>query len=485
MGEGSFMQQLLSDLLGMMGKGGPQPWDFASQFAMSVASEGNPEANIDPLLRMEYERLAPVAQLHVEEVTGFPLDAPGTTSELRVVTRQSWAREALEAWRPLFSELTGALATSGPGGAAGPGSLGKSATGGLPEAPDLGSPGDLGGGLPGDLGGGSPDQGGGGAADILGSGLPGDLGGNLPGSFGAGFPSDPSGGFPSGLFGGLGDDLEGAGDGDDFGMGAMGELLARWLSAMQPMLVGLQLGYAVGHLARHVMGRSEVPLPWEPRRGLLVVAPNVEGFAGSWDLPLDEMRLWVLMREMISHAIWQRPTLSKAFRDLAHNYARSYQERPEDLDMMSSFEAPDLTDPDLMERLLDDPASFLGSLRSQSQRELAEKLRLIVTVIDGFVDFSLMKASEGLLSSAGRIEEALRRARMNRDRPLALLTTMFGVATQPGDLERGRGFVSGVVERGGQDQLRRLWYEARMLPNPPEVEAPGLWLARLEMEEAQ
>lgn len=473
------MQQLLSDLLGMMGKGGPQPWDFASQFAISVASEGNPEANIDPLVRMEYERLAPVAQLHVEEVTGFPLDVPGTTSELRVVTRQSWAREALEAWRPLFSELTGAIAESGPSAPAGPGSLGKSATDGLPEAP--------GGGSLGDLGGGSPRQGSGGASDIFGGGLPGGLSGNLPGSFGGGgFPSDSSGGFPAGLFGGYGDDLEGAGDGeDDFRMGAMGELLARWLSAMQPMLVGLQLGYAVGHLARHVMGRSEVPLPWEPRRGLLVVAPNVEAFAGSWDLPLDEMRLWVLMREMISHAIWQRPTLSRAFRDLAHSYARSYQERPEDADMMSSFEAPDLTDPDLMERLLDDPASFLGSLRSQSQRELAEQLRLIVTVIDGFVEFSLMKASEGLLSTTGRIEEALRRARMNKDRPLALLTTMFGVATQPGDLERGRGFVSGVVQRGGQDQLRRLWYEARMLPKPPEVEAPGLWLARLEMEEAE
>jgi len=470
------MQQLLSDLLGMMGKGGPQPWDFASQFAMSVASEGKPEANIDPLLRMEYERLAPVAQLHVEEVTGFPLDVPGTTSELRVVTRQSWAREALEAWRPLFSELTGAIAASGPGGLEGLGGQGRlpgmGSFGGTsnPEGLGSGSPSDLGPGLPSDLAGGFPGD--------SSRGFPGDLGGSFPGDFDAG--------LSGGLFGGYGDDLEGSGEtGDDFGMGAMGDLLAKWLSAMQPMLVGLQLGYAVGHLARHVMGRSEVSLPWEPRRGLLVVAPNVEAFASSWDLPLDELRLWVLMREMISHAIWQRPTLSKTFRDLAHSYARSYQERPEDSDIMASFEAPDLTDPDLMERLLDDPASFLGSLRSQSQRELAEKLRSIVTVTEGFVDFSLMKASEGLLASSGRIEEALRRSRMNRDRPLALLTTMFGVATEPGDLEKGRGFVTGVVERGGQDQLRRLWYEARMLPNPPEVEAPGLWLARLEMEDSE
>ena len=39
------------------------PSDYARQLAMSIASEGKPETNVDPVVRMEYEPLARVAQL--------------------------------------------------------------------------------------------------------------------------------------------------------------------------------------------------------------------------------------------------------------------------------------------------------------------------------------------------------------------------------------------------------------------------------------
>jgi uncharacterized protein (DUF2342 family) len=38
-----------------------------------------------------------------------------------------------------------------------------------------------------------------------------------------------------------------------------------------------------------------------------------------------------------------------------------------------------------------------------------------------------------------------------------------------------------VVERGGDDALARLWSEPRTLPTPAEVDAPGLWLARIDL----
>jgi uncharacterized protein (DUF2342 family) len=47
---------------------------------------------------------------------------------------------------------------------------------------------------------------------------------------------------------------------------------------------------------------------------------------------------------------------------------------------------------------------------------------------------------------------------------------------------RGRSFVGGVVERAGANGLARLWESPTTLPTPAEVDAPGLWLARLEYE---
>jgi uncharacterized protein (DUF2342 family) len=41
--------------------------------------------------------------------------------------------------------------------------------------------------------------------------------------------------------------------------------------------------------------------------------------------------------------------------------------------------------------------------------------------------------------------------------------------------------VAGVLERAGTEGLRRLWTDEAHLPTPPEVDAPGLWLARIDL----
>ena len=41
--------------------------------------------------------------------------------------------------------------------------------------------------------------------------------------------------------------------------------------------------------------------------------------------------------------------------------------------------------------------------------------------------------------------------------------------------------MQGVVERAGEDGLSRLWTSERELPTPAELDAPGLWLARIDL----
>ena len=38
-----------------------------------------------------------------------------------------------------------------------------------------------------------------------------------------------------------------------------------------------------------------------------------------------------------------------------------------------------------------------------------------------------------------------------------------------------------IIERSGADALPQLWESARTLPTPAEIDAPGLWLARIEL----
>jgi uncharacterized protein (DUF2342 family) len=55
------------------------------------------------------------------------------------------------------------------------------------------------------------------------------------------------------------------------------------------------------------------------------------------------------------------------------------------------------------------------------------------------------------------------------------------VALDEASYERGQAFVRGIVERAGDEGLARLWHSDRELPTPAELDAPGLWLARIDL----
>jgi hypothetical protein len=58
-------QSLLGDLMNMLGTNGPNQWEMIRSFALSVATGGTPEANVEPIQRIRLEQLARVAELNV------------------------------------------------------------------------------------------------------------------------------------------------------------------------------------------------------------------------------------------------------------------------------------------------------------------------------------------------------------------------------------------------------------------------------------
>src|SRR6187549_3954475 len=97
---------MFGDLAKALSGQGPLNWDAARQFAAIAASGGKPEPNVDPTVRIAYERLVPIAEMHVRDVTA--VDAP--TAALELTTPGGWAQRTLDAYRPLFTELAVSLA---------------------------------------------------------------------------------------------------------------------------------------------------------------------------------------------------------------------------------------------------------------------------------------------------------------------------------------------------------------------------------------
>src|SRR5437763_13694435 len=100
---------MFGDLARLFSQQGPVSWDVARQISLLLATEGQPEANVDPLVRMRFEELARVAKLNVANATGLATAPGGGVLQVRPVGRGEWTQRGLEAYKPLLERLAGAL----------------------------------------------------------------------------------------------------------------------------------------------------------------------------------------------------------------------------------------------------------------------------------------------------------------------------------------------------------------------------------------
>jgi putative hydrolase len=262
----------------------------------------------------------------------------------------------------------------------------------------------------------------------------------------------------------------------------MPAMFGNLLQLLSPVMLGMAAGSMVGHLARRAFGQYDLPIPRPRSHELMVVTTTVDRFADDWSLPRDDLRLWVSLQELTSHAVLGVPHVRAELERLLTEYVAGFQPNPNALeDALGSIDPSRLGDQSALQEAMGDPTVLLGAIESPAQRALLPRLDAIVAVVIGYVDHTLDEVGRGLVGSAGRIGEAVRRRRVEADASDAYVERLLGLTLTRAQVERGHAFVEGVLERAGQEGLARLWQSADQLPTPPEVDAPGLWLARIDL----
>ncbi len=378
----------LGDLAKLLGQQGGMAWDSARQLAITIATDGTSESNVDPVDRMGIEQLARVADLHVADVTGLSTSVSGRAVTVVPVNRTRWVMDSLDAYRPLVERLAETL-------------------GSAPDVPD--------------------------AAD------------------------DPA----AGMFAGM-------------------------LQVFQPMVLAMTAGSMVGHLGQRSLGQYDLPIPRSAEGShadeLLLVVPNIDAFADEWSLARDDVRLWVSVHELAHHAVLGVPHVRAALEDLLHQYASGFRNDPSALeDRLGEL---DLSDPGSLAGLqeaIGSPDLILGAITSPQQDALRPRLEALVAVVVGVVDHVLDVVGGKLIATYPMLTEALRRRRVAAAEGDRFVERLFGLELGQATYDRGAAFVDGIVERAGEEGLRRLWVDTAHLPTPPEVDAPGLWLARIDL----
>jgi putative hydrolase len=382
-------ENLFAELSRMFAQQGAVNREMARHFATFLATEGQPEANVDPLERIRLEELLRVAELHVAERTGLPTTVAGGVLSAVPVTRSDWALRSLDAYGPLVEGLASSF-------------LGEDS-----DEPEM---------------------------------------------------SDET--------------EEESSDPTTRVLGDLGRMVG-------PVLLGLQAGSMVGHLSRRALGQYDLPIPRPPSDELLIVPANLDAFADEWSLAHDDLRLWVCLHEVTNHAVLGRTHVRARLEALIGQYVSSFQLDPSALE--DAFGGFDLNDPSRMPEQMANPEALLGALQSPAQKDLLERIATLTSALAGYVDHVMDSVGRSLIGSYGRLTEALRRRRVETSEGDRFVEHLLGLELGQAQYDRGAAFVRGVVERAGDEGLSRLWASERELPTAAELDAPGLWLARIDL----
>ena len=336
---------------------------------------------------------------------------------LVLLGRAEWADQALETLRPVLEKL--AVSLQG-------------------EPPDPGEVGDM------------PNP----FAGLFGPGL----GGAVPGADAPGAEGEPGAGGP----------------------GAMGvNPLAGMFGALGPLLLGVQCGFMVGQLAQGLLSEHDFLLPIaDPPRPALVV-PNLEAFHEAWSVPADDLRFYLALGESVRSRIVNRPWVRERLVRLATEYVSSFRIDPSALE--AQLGSMDLSDPSSLQGPVLDPDALLGAMQSPEQMAVLERFQLTTAILESYADSVVERIGEPMIKSLPTIREAMRRHRVERSEADRFIQRLLGLDPSRRLHDQAAAFCRGVEERAGASALDRLLEAESMLPTPAELDAPGLWLARIEL----
>jgi len=246
---------------------------------------------------------------------------------------------------------------------------------------------------------------------------------------------------------------------------------------MAPAMAAMQVGSVIGHLARRSLGQYDLPLPRTASSEILVVTGNLDRIAEEWSLPTDDLRLWLCARR------WRFTRCSRA-RTSQSGWRSSWSPT-------SGSSGPIRA---ISEGLLQgiDPARFppfpdhrrpIASRRFRLRpfsraREGARSLASLTAAIAAYAEYVTSVVASRLIGGHAPIGEAMRRRRVGRGEGERVAEALFGLR-----LDQETSTAAGLRARRApafrRPCLARLWIDERNLPTPAEVDAPGLWLARI------
>ncbi len=245
-------------------------------------------------------------------------------------------------------------------------------------------------------------------------------------------------------------------------------------------LFAMQLGHVVGQLSSEVVSGGDIGIPLlDGSEGsayqAAVLPQNVAGFASGLDIPIDQVQLYLSVRELaharlFRHAKWLRLQLLSSITEFAKGI-RIDTSRLEEL--ASDF------DPNNPEELRE--AMTSGALiadKSDDQTAALGRLETTLALIEGWVDVVTAQATVRLPSSAA-IAETVRRRRASGGPAESAFSTLVGLELRPRRLREAAAMWQSITDAVGSDARDALWSHPDLVPTGEDIDDPTALIARI------
>lgn len=246
-------------------------------------------------------------------------------------------------------------------------------------------------------------------------------------------------------------------------------------------LFAMQLGQVVGQLAQEVVSGGDVGIPLldGDTRQAALVPQNVDGFARGLEIPIDEVRLYLAVRELaharlFRHAKWLRLHLLTQITD----YARGIRIDTGPLEELASDFDPQ--NPESLREAL--TSGKLIPPKSDEQVTALARLETMLALIEGWVDVVTAQATSRLPKSTA-IAESVRRRRAAGGPAESAFASLVGLELRPRRLREAAAMWQAVTDAVGAEARDGLWAHPDIVPVDVDIDDPTLLIARLTGDE--
>ncbi len=252
------------------------------------------------------------------------------------------------------------------------------------------------------------------------------------------------------------------------------------MGQIAPLLMGMQGGALVGHLAREVLGRYDLPLPYDDDGRLFVVASNAAQVAAEYSLDGSTLRRWLALQETARSVVSSAAPWSE-------RYWRSL--------LIEVVESTEIDIGDLERRLTElqsggieamqegfGPDGSLPVVPTERHRLALDRINAFLTMFEGYARHAARQVADAVMGDVTIIEEAMSRRAASPSDGESMLASVLGLTVDRKLEAAGETFCAAAVKLKGIAFLNRVWEAPDNLPSLDEIKDPFAWMERLEQD---